>query len=194
MDINLFFSARIPKTIGGVQIDGFVREGHSRSTKTTEYPVEDGDTITDHIVVLPDELSIEGMVGPTMVEVLSSNPASSRILDTYQQIRALVDAREPVSIATGLKVYQNMVIKEFNVDRDASTGQSLPFTMTLKEIKTVKSQTVYIPASQLGGDSAQAQGTSDVGKASAGSVQDNSLMKAYMDGKAKGDGLWTAGK
>lgn len=177
--INLFFSARQSKTIGGIQIDAFLRETHSRSAKTTEYPVEGSQEISDNIVVQTDGLTIEGAVGPASIfdTVTSFNP--TRVLDCFQSLRDLMDSYKLLTVATGLKVYENMIIKSFDVDRDATTGQALLFSMTLGEIKIVSTLTTSVPASQLGGDVQQAQGEANAGKTSGGGITD--IIKPYYD-------------
>lgn len=149
---------RVDKEIGGILVSAFINEHHSRKTTSTEYPVEDGSTISDHIRIEPDEFTAEGIMSPAGVIPITA---------LYDQLNALVDAKVPVDVVSGLKVYTSMQIMSFDVNREAMNGGSLPFTMVFKKIKTVKSQTVAVPKSSLSGTSAtqrQAQAPVNAGK------------------------------
>lgn len=51
----------------------------------------------------------------------------------------------PITIITGLTIYNNMILTELNVERTASIGRKLQFTGALKEIRVVESKLVKIP-------------------------------------------------
>jgi len=149
---------RTSKSIGGIVIDAFVTEGHKRQVDHTEYAIESGSTISDHVRIRPDTLDVSGLL---VVDINKS------LGTAYDSLSALVDKRELVTVVTGLKVYENMVIESLNVDREASTGGSLPFTMTFQRIAIVKSQTATIPKSSLTGSDLtqkQAQPNVDTGR------------------------------
>lgn len=149
---------RLLKKIGGIKVDAFISESHERRTSSTDYPIENGATISDHIRVEPDEIIIEGLMCPK---------GTSSVEYVYDQLSNLVEKKELVSVVTGLKVYINMQIQSLSVNREAGSGGSLPFSMSLKELKIVKSQTAAIPSASLAGSSStqrQAQSPVDIGR------------------------------
>jgi hypothetical protein len=161
---EVLFSTRSPKTIGTVTIDAFITESHSRNASVTDYPLEDGSTISDHYNIAPDELSISGVIGP--VSIYDENDPGNRVLDSYEALRKIVDDKLPITIVSGLRVYENMMITSFECPREAADGQGLVFNMTARQISIVQSQTV-VSKSILGGPSTtqkQAQPFISVGK------------------------------
>lgn len=48
-----------------VNVDCSVQETHKRDSPPTEFPVETGETISDHIIVKPFELEIHGIISDT---------------------------------------------------------------------------------------------------------------------------------
>lgn len=167
-----FATSRV-KTIGGIEVDAFLREQHSRSTQVSDIQVEDGSNISDNAVLDPIPLSIEGIIGPGAASTGSGAP-TNRVLEAFNKLDNLWQTAAVISVRTGLKIYDNMMITSFDVDRDASNGQSLPFTMTLKQTRIIKSQTVTIPKAKLGGDDGtqkQAQSVADTGRSKAAESQ-----------------------
>jgi len=51
--------------VDGIELDCSVQETHERTATLTQSPVEDGSTISDHVILLPKRLTIEGIVSST---------------------------------------------------------------------------------------------------------------------------------
>lgn len=169
---SLIFSKGVPKSIGGITIDAYIQEGHRKAANVTNYPIENGSFIADHVIQRPDVISIQGLVSKSVLG--TSALSNSRILDTYEILTFLKELGLPITIVTGLKVYEDMVITNLDVNRTARNGQSLPFSLTAQKITIVQSQTAQIPKSQLTGDTAtqqQSQQEQDVGDTSSGQTQ-----------------------
>lgn len=185
-DVQILFGANKTKSIGGIEIDAFVTENHKRSCVATEYPVEDGSVFTDHIHVNPDTLSITGVVGSS--KIANQEGGFTRVFDVYQELSDLIDKKEPVTIVTGLKVYDNMVLENFSVDRDKSTGSSLNFSLDARQIKVIQTQSIAIPKSKLipktdavsTKSNLQAQTKADMGKQTGGAV-DSVKSASFLD-------------
>lgn len=50
-----------------IQLDCSLKEEHKRSSPPTEFPVENGDTVSDHIIVKPFSLEITGIISDTPI-------------------------------------------------------------------------------------------------------------------------------
>ena len=48
----------VPKNIGGFVIDAFIREGYSFKNSVTDIPIEEGSSVSDHVVEEPLEIQI----------------------------------------------------------------------------------------------------------------------------------------
>lgn len=155
-----------------IVIDATVNETHSRDSTPTEFEVENGDTISDNIIVKPFALEIQGIISDTPLSVLNAalttavsaivppialvgatagSALFSAIAETdspsvvaYKQIRALQENKQPFDVLTTLNRYTNMFIKSLSIPRDANTGQVLMFNISLVELLLVSPQTVNL--------------------------------------------------
>lgn len=50
-----------------VQVDASIKETHKRSSPPTEFPVENGTTITDHVIIKPFNLELTGIISDTPI-------------------------------------------------------------------------------------------------------------------------------
>ncbi len=141
--------------IGEVRLDAAVREEHVASARVTESPVESGAKISDHVVLEPQTLNIDGVITDTPVYL---HPASqneddglltvplassgSRAIDAFEALRRLLEARAPLTVVTGLHVYENMVLTNVSVPREPESGLALRFSAELRQVRIVHSQTV----------------------------------------------------
>jgi hypothetical protein len=108
-----------------------------------------------------------------------------RIRAAYQELLRLKRERQPVDVVLGLDTFHNMVIATFDIDREAATGKNLPFDMTLKHIKLVKSEKTVINASTApAGD--QTASTANMGAAATAKVAPGS-SRAQMEWKQQGE-------
>ena len=147
------FSYQIPeKSIGGFVIDVFREEKYNFSNDVTDIPVEDGSTASDHVVTKPCEIQISAFIGQAEFVVMDGTPQAggdprARIRAAYHELLRLKNEGQPLDLVTGLGTFPNMVITSFDISREVETGADLPFDMTFKEIRVIKSETVKISAS-----------------------------------------------
>ena len=59
MIINLLINTKTPGQIGSLEIDAVMSENHEINMQVTEFPIEAGFTISDHVVRKPPELRLE---------------------------------------------------------------------------------------------------------------------------------------
>lgn len=68
--------------INGIWIDCSVRESHGVTAQCTQFPVEDGPNISDHVRTAPETLHIEGVVTNTPIEAPKSHAGSDVLMST----------------------------------------------------------------------------------------------------------------
>ena len=191
MSSIVFMYGVVTKKIGDLEIDAFLRVRHSMPNEVTSIPIEDGAEYSDHIVTKAREISIEGFFGPTETRDYTAEEGDglssylrSRMLDKFAELERLRDARELVTVVTGLRVYYNMAILGIDIDRDVSVGHALPFSIQLRELEIVKSQTATIASSQLAqGNTAtlQANSTAGAGKLNATKIDPTGRFQEGVD-------------
>ena len=144
-----------------------IAEDHQDELEITTHPVEQGATISDHAYKLPATLnmqvgwststslssaapSILGLVGqpiqPLDVASLFTGGGSDIFIHTiYQQFLTLQANRTLLTIYTGKRVYNNMLIQTVGERTNAQTEHALVLTLTFKEIILAQVQTVNVP-------------------------------------------------
>lgn len=147
------------KTI--IACDAIKTENHRFSAEATQYEIEDGSDISDHVIKRGKTLTIEGLVSDDPIRILQTEFVGRTIaslvpsvlksklsfglsgnngkpsLEAFSQFEHIYDNKIPVTIVTGLKKYENMIMEDFNAPRSSQTVRSLEFTATFRQVKIV---------------------------------------------------------
>lgn len=105
--------------------------------------------------------------------------APRRASDGFKFMEQLWENRQPFTMVTALKRYENMIMTQLSVPKSASIGKSLRFSMTLEQVRIVRSSLVAIPAFQVGGN-ASAQSQANLGKQGTKDAGAESSSKASL--------------
>lgn len=140
MSVIAFSSA-----IGPVAIDCVVSERHSSELDITEIPIETGAKITDHAIVMPKRITLD---------VADYGAAA-----TYAALVAFQESRVPFSLVTGLTIYNSMLIKRIDADRDAGSSRILRCRCDLQEVIIVSTSYAASPDGESTGERGKAAGT-----------------------------------
>lgn len=159
-----------------IPLDASISESHSFNSRVSQFPIEDGSSISDNIVNDPTGLDLNGFVTNTPVVIFTQNISNiidnttggDRVKTAFEALLFLRESKEVFTIVTGLKVYENMVFTSLTFPRDKTTGTTnLRFNAKVINIKFVSSRTIVSPqtvASEPAELSDQATSTKDVGK------------------------------
>jgi hypothetical protein len=140
MSVIAFSSA-----IGPIAIDCVLSERHSSELDITEIPIETGAKITDHAIIVPKRIT---------VDVADSGAAA-----TYAALVAFQESRVPFSLVTGLTIYNSMLIKRIDADRDVSSSRILRCRCDLQEVIIVSTSYAASPDGDNAGQRGKAGGT-----------------------------------
>jgi len=163
--LNVLFS-KDPKTkfsgdLEGLEVDAVITRGTDFSAQVTRAQVEDGTTISDHVVLDPVSLQIEGFISNHPVGLLEglgsaveaigsffgSEPEKTRSQTGAKTLEAAWRAKALLSIETRTRTYDNMVIESLSIAESAEIGEGISFSMRLVEIRKVS--LVTVPGSKL---------------------------------------------
>lgn len=183
MGATSFLFRRNATHLDTIGFDAVVAETHASSSELTRHPVEAGANITDHIRPNPASLKLSCVLSDTP---LGGLPAPGRSRDVYAQIERLKETGTIITVTTQLRQYENMVIADLGVPVDAKTADGIEFTVTLAEIRTVRSKTApvrtllsrHAKKVSFGKLSAKAAGEATVGKAPINQSFAISIIKA----------------
>ncbi len=137
----LFGRKYYQSNIGGVFLDATISEEHEYNSRVTQFPVENGTVISDHIINDPIRLSISGIVSDSPIRFLSF---FNRSTDAFNRLIRIHELKERITVVTGIKIYENMVMTSLNVPREVGTGQALNFSMEFQQILLASSVTLNL--------------------------------------------------
>jgi uncharacterized membrane protein len=151
--------------IGPLTAQVTVEESANDELEITDQPVEQGARISDHAFKRPAEVVIkcgwsnsptipgfiDGLVGAVTgtiagVESLLTGNDVNQVNDIYQQLLELQASRVPMTVYTGKRTYENMLIKSLRQETSKETENTLMITATLRQVIIVTTQTVVVPA------------------------------------------------
>ncbi len=130
-------------SIAGIAIDCSLRETHKKSADISNIPIETGSSISDHRRTKPAELTLEGIISDAgFVPDQESKHAR------YLALMEKVEGTEVFDVITGLRIYRDMVFTDFQVTRDATTGEIIQFTAQMQQIQFATSKSVPVIATK----------------------------------------------
>lgn len=204
---------RIERTVAGslsaFVLDATVREDFIGETELTVHPVENGADITDHVILKPKQLTIEGIVtatpfsvggqiqgitstigakvgeglgnalrgglgkavggvaggiagglaGKTVAGLLGVDGDRS-LNDVVNELVALRDSKQAVTIQTGLTQYRGYILTRFKIDRDTTTGGSIRVSLGFQELLLARTRTEFVSVPKI----KSALGMADLGQ------------------------------
>jgi hypothetical protein len=147
MALNILFRNDNLNRIENLVFDATLSEAHEGKSQVTNYSVEDGSQISDHIINQPDKLVIEGFVTNSSL----SGGGATASQQAFNQLFQLRSEKKLVTVVTGFKVYNDMAILSISVPKTRATGDSISFTVELQKITKVGSSSVTSFASSIAG-------------------------------------------
>ena len=174
---------RESRKIGGIAIDGVINETTIRTMNATEFPIESGDIVSDHIIRRPMTYTMHGEITDTpfglegIRETISSTPenisglfgasdpsAFTRSQQIYNELVKIMDLRQPIDVQTTLNLYKNLAFESITVTQDKDTSRGISFIATFKELVFVNVDPVIMGQDGM---------PDDVDKASMGREKNN---------------------
>lgn len=147
-----------------IPFDLLIDESHSIEFDIADHAVENGATISDHVQERLRSVQVTGLftnhpIGARTGGYVSGKPAKdgsvdvNRAVDTVNidgaqghgnialdtkldALKKLARERKPVRLVTSLEVYEEMVIESLNYDRGPDDGESIKFTVKLRQVRT----------------------------------------------------------
>jgi hypothetical protein len=116
-----------------------------------------------------------GGIAPSVARLINKayhpeTDVKTRVATCYELFKGLIEDKQRLTITTGLSVYSNMMIKSLTVNRDKGTGEALDFTVTLKQVIIIQSETIKLPRITVKENNDRASGKDNKGQQSAKKV------------------------
>lgn len=142
--------------VGSVELDLILDEDHSKSAQVTENPLQDGRAISDGIFLELQEGSLTGLVtnhsvklaeerakqlelqdSETLMAEAENYKLENRAKQAWVDLKAVMDAKQPVTIVTSLEVYDNVAITNISTERNGDSGDAIEIKVSFRQILTV---------------------------------------------------------
>lgn len=139
---ELPFALRTPTAfIAGLSrhVDSYPDAMHELRATKTEYPLESGAVVSDHLVVRPARLVLTGFVSDLLIAspaTAADRNAHTRGRTAWDAVRALAAAGELIpEVITSIGAYRDMAVVGANAEVSARTGGALRFRLELEEMQ-----------------------------------------------------------
>lgn len=149
----------VPTQIGLLSVDVTIQESHEFGAQVTDWPIEGGSVITDHVRLEPRSLTIEGFVSDTPLD--SIGLGNVRSATAFELLEQLWEARVPFIVISQLRFYTSMVIESLVIPKTRESA--LKFTCTMREVTIVSGQNALLPAGESSNAGASAAKTTSLG-------------------------------
>jgi len=104
--ISLILNKKAPGKIGVLELDATIHESHEYTNTITEFPVEKGFNISDHIIRIPEKLTMEGFITNTPIP-RSSNLQSLEGANATQLIADNTNGLQQQQLASEVNRVEN---------------------------------------------------------------------------------------
>nr|WP_320145993.1 hypothetical protein [uncultured Anaeromusa sp.] len=192
----LFPAPTDPTKIGQLEVDVLVSSELTYASEVTENPVEDGFPVHDHVICKPLQLSMVVVVSPLPVTWYEKfGVDTGRMDDAIAKLEQIYKDRQPITIITNEKTYEDMVMTECKINKAKEDGKILRIPLEFKQIRKVEVKTADIPeeyvdaltSGKVGSteEDVGAAATDDIGSGS-GSASANSAADESSTGDSSG--------
>lgn len=151
--------------VAGVSVSVKEAESHSFTSQMTDLPLESGATVSDHVILKPEQLS---------VHIAITNTGGSDNFSAFNQFYEMLNSREPVEVITEHWIYTNMVLISFQPNHTAPFKQAYTAECVFKKANLVTLNVVGKSPSKLKGDAKKTAS----GSVNAGTVESENASDA----------------
>lgn len=120
-----------------------ISEEHTDESEITDQPIETGAPVSDHVYDLPPELVM--VVGwSSSASIFDASGTANSVDDAYAALLDLKSLREPFSVTTSKRQYENMLIRRLSTVTDKTTNHVLRIEVGMRQVFIVDTQTTNI--------------------------------------------------
>jgi len=131
----------VPASGQPIQADAWIEESGTDAVTITRHPVEQGARITDHAIIEPARVNLRLGWSNSSAKATSL----TYINDIYAQLLAVKDARQPFTLYTAKRRYDNMLFASLTEVTDDRTTNALFVSATIEQIIIVSTQVTTVP-------------------------------------------------
>jgi len=146
--------------LSGIQFDILSSRVVEKAQNVTQYPVENGAVIADHVIKLPVKITVRAEVGN--VQLNGEYSVGEKAQDVYGALNLLYDKSELFAYQANFELFKNIIITSIVCVDDKEKPAGLVVDIKMEQILITFSEQVKIPPEQLGTEKARVQLSSSV--------------------------------
>lgn len=105
----------------------------------TNHPVQSGAAVADHAYLQPETVTLSVGMSDAMIGAGTiAGEGGERSVSAYQKLLELARARRPLTLATRLETYSNMLIETVSAEETADSMNALRAEITLRRLNMVR--------------------------------------------------------
>lgn len=126
---------------GELVFDSIISEGHEVENKVTEFPIDSGFVVSDHVirknrVLVMEVVSVRHAFEGRQRDGITSGKAN-KIKEDFDLLTEMVQKGLRCNVVTILGAYTNCVVTKFKTQQDVSTSTILKASIVLREMNVV---------------------------------------------------------
>lgn len=182
-----------PAKIGSLNCDVILEREATYDSRVTEYPVEDGFPISDHVTRNPLTLTMTVICTPTPL----SGAKPSRMNSVANAIKNIYKAGEPITVTVPDAIYENMVMTHAPLPRNVRDGVCYRMQLDFVQVRKAQAKTEEVPEGNTSSEASAMSGETgkDAGQASqvdiGAGVDDTSSINTKPLGNTNGGDFTT---
>lgn len=139
-----------PVAVAGIEFDALIDESKTMGATIPEYPVEDGFSVSDTMILEPLAISLTLYLTDTPVTWLYRHGSSrNRVRLICEQLESMWMKKETVKIVTNSAIYTSMGITSIKITHADTDGYAKKITIDAKKVQITEKKTTLIPAYAL---------------------------------------------
>jgi hypothetical protein len=141
--------------IGKLVLDVLLTEEIDLPSTVTQYPVEDGTIISDHITEGSETVRINGVIATQSAAAFGftfDSDGSAKMIDVVEALREMHAARSIVAVSSGQMLYEDMAFTSLQASRAAGAdggGNWLSVKAEMIKVRKVQLRTADVPAERV---------------------------------------------
>ncbi|EKZ6393230.1 Uncharacterised protein [Enterobacter hormaechei] len=134
-----------------IVFDAVTDTGIRRQAEITSYPVESGAEVSDHVQIKNNTFKLSGIITETPVRLekdllYSAGVNGTRISQAIQYLDKIFDSRQPITLVTEHKVYENVILS--GISYDYKSEFAMQFDLEFEQIRLVSKAEVNVIATK----------------------------------------------
>ncbi len=134
-----------------IVFDAVTDTGIRRQADITSYPVETGAEVSDHVQIKNNTFKLSGIITETPVRLekdllYSAGVNGTRISQAIEYLDKIFDGRQPITLVTEHKVYENVILS--GISYDYKSEFAMQFDLEFEQIRLVSKAEVNVIATK----------------------------------------------